>query len=1073
MRKLLAAAVALAPLALAAGGVQAQVVIDTTRTTPIQTSTASNGSPADVTVDEDGAIELDTGVAITLDSDNDVIVENGGSIEFEDAADGATGILAEGGNAGSITMDGRISITEDYEAEDDDDDGDLDGPFSEGSDRYGIRVVGGAPLDGDVTLGRQGAITVQGNDSYGVRTEADLTGDLVSRGAISVRGDNAYGVRSEGAVGGDVWIGGSVVALGEDSVAVSLEGDVAGGVRIDGSISATGFRYNSRPSNEDVLEGLDPDDLLIGGPAVRIGANVAGGVLLATVAPPVDDDDEDDDEDEENPDTDGDGVPDSEQTSATILSIGSAPAIEIGSTSNDVTLGLVGEDGAAYGFINRGGVTAAGVFDGVNSTSIRVGVDGGQAVVIEGGIRNEGEIVATAVEANATGLHIGSGASTPTFYNDGNITTSIATDGADVSNALLIEAGANIQSLYNSGSIRSQAAGSGASVVAIRDLSGSLTQIDNIGIISGAVSPSTDEDGETLPTTGDWIAIDVSANTTGVDLTQLVLDYDEENPPSNGIITPVINGDILLGSGADTVDIRDGIVNGDIDFGGGADSLIISGDAEVRGRLSSADGLLSIDIQGGILDAQQDEVLDIANLTVGEDGALVVTVDPANDAVDPVTNTAVAGFNVSGAATFADGAGLGVRFTSLVDDPTSYLIVQADELSFGAIDQDSLTENSPFLFVVEARGDEAAGQVFVDVRRRSADEIGMIASESAAYDAVYNALGGDEELREAFLAQNDRDSLLGVYEQMLPDHSGGALISLASGVDAVTRALSGRNNSAARGETSAWLQEINFHADKETGDAYGFKSEGFGFAGGVERGTSFGAIGVSTAFTSSDLEDPAAAAEERLSASLIELGLYWRAQGGAWTTWARAAGGYASFESVRQFVGEGVLRRADADWNGYTITAGAGASYERNFGRYSLRPEVIVEYFGLNEDGFEETGGGDGFDLAIEDREGHIFSSTAALNFGMGFGENQWLRPEIRVGWRQIISHDGGVTTARFLSGGSSFDLAADSLEGGGPIVGLRLNVGNDLGMLAVEADAEFLDDYVRYALLLRASFRF
>jgi len=983
MRKLLAAAVALAPLALAAGGVQAQVVIDTTRTTPVQTSTASNGSPADVTVDEDGAIELDSGVAITLDSDNDVTVETGGSIEFEDISGGATGVLAEGGNAGSITMDGAIAISEEYEAEDDDDDGDLDGPFAEGADRYGIRITGVDPLDGSLAVGRSGSISVQGNDSYGIRTEAGLTGDLISRGSINVRGDNGYGIRSGGAVGGDVWIGGTVSVQGEDSVGFSLEGDVAGGLRIDGAITATGFRYTNRPTNEEVLEDLDADDLLIGGPAIHIGANVAGGVLLATVAPPV----EEDDEDEENDDTDGDGVPDNEQTSATILSIGSAPAIEVGSTANDVTLGLVGADGAAYGFINRGGVTAAGVFDGVNSTSIRFGVAGGQAVVVEGGIRNEGEIVATAVEGNATGVHIGAGASTPLFYNDGNVTTNIATEGANVSSGVLIEAGASLPALYNAGSIRSQAAGSGASVVALRDLSGTLTQIDNIGIISGAVSPSTDDDGEPLPTTGDWIAIDVSANTTGVELTQLVLEYDEDNPPANGVITPVINGDVRLGSGADTVDIRDGIVNGDIDFGGGADSLIISGDAEVRGGLSSADGLLSIDIQGGVLDAQQDEVLDIANLTVGEDGALIVTVDPANDAVDPITGVAAAGFNVSGSAAFADGAGLGVRFTSLVDDPTSYLIVQADELTFGDIDQESLTENSPFLFVVEARGDEAAGQVFVDVRRRSADEVGMIASEAAAYDAVYNALGGDEELREAFLEQNDRDGLLGVYEQMLPDHSGGALISLASGVDAVTRALSGRNNSAARGETSAWLQEINFHADKETGEAYGFKSEGFGFAGGVERGTRYGAIGVSTAFTSSDLEDPAAAAEERLSASLIELGLYWRAQGGAWTTWARAAGGYASFESVRQFVGEGVLRRADADWNGYTVTAAAGASYERSFGRYSLRPELVVEYFGLNEDGFEETGGGDGFNLAVEDRVGHIFSSGAALNCGMVFGE--------------------------------------------------------------------------------------
>ena len=1073
MRKLLAAAVALAPLALAAGAAQAQVVIDDTRTTPIQTSTADDGDPADVTVDEDGAIELDEGVAITLDSDNDVLVENGGVIQFEDAADGATGILAQGGSAGSITMNGSLSVTEDYTVEDDDEDGDLDGPFAEGSDRYGIRVTGAAPLDGDINLGRQAVVTVEGNESYGVRTEVDVTGDLVSRAAIGVTGDNSYGVRSQGAVGGDMWIGGSIAVQGENSIGLSIEGDVDGALRIDSSITTTGYRYTSRPSNEEALEGLDPDDLLIGGAAVHIGADVAGGVLLATSAPPVEDDETEDGDEEENEDTDNDGVPDSEQTTAAILSIGSAPAIEIGSTSNDVTLGLVGEGDAGYGFINRGAVTAAGVYDNVNSTAIRVGVEGGQTVLIEGGLRNEGDISATAIQGDATGLHVAAGATTPVVHNQGTITSNIITDEDNLSSAFLIGAGGEVGSFYNSGTVQSDATGSAASTVAIRDLSGSLNEIDNIGVISASVTATADEDGEALPLTGDRIAIDVSANTSGVTLTQLVLEYDPENPPANNIITPIINGDILLGSGADTVDIRDGYVNGDIDFGSGADSLIVSGDAIIRGALSSADGQLSIDVQGGILDAQQEEVLDIANLSVGEDGALVITVDPANDAIDPVTGNASAGFKVSGSATFADGAGLGVRFTSLVDDPTSYLIVEADDLTFGEIDQESLTENSPYLFAVEARGDEAAGQVFVDVRRRTAEEIGMIASEASAYDAVYEALNANDELREAFLNQNDRESLLDVYEQMLPDHSGGALISLATGVDAVTRALAGRNNSAARGETSAWLQEINFYADKETNEAYGFKSEGFGLAGGVERGTRLGAIGVSTAFTSSDLEDPSAAAEERLSASLIELGLYWRAQGGAWTTWARAAGGYATFESVRQFVGEGVLRRADADWNGYTVTAAAGASYERNFGRYSLRPEVIVEYFGLNEDGFQETGGGDGFDLAVEDREGHIFSSTAALNFGMGFGENQWLRPEVRVGWRQIISHDGGVTTARFLSGGPAFDLAADSLEGGGAIVGLRLNVGNELGMLAVEADAEFLDDYVRYALLLRASFRF
>ena len=77
------------------------------------------------------------------------------------------------------------------------------------------------------------------------------------------------------------------------------------------------------------------------------------------------------------------------------------------------------------------------------------------------------------------------------------------------------------------------------------------------------------------------------------------------------------------------------------------------------------------------------------------------------------------------------------------------------------------------------------------------------------------------------------------------------------------------------------------------------------------------------------------------------------------------------------------------------------------------------------------------------------------------------------LGWCQNISVDRGETVARFASGGSDFKLTPASIEGGGPIAGLRLAVGNQLGMLSINADAEMLEDYVRYTLLLRASFRF
>src|SRR5690606_15145732 len=220
-------------------------------------------------------------------------------------------------------------------------------------------------------------------------------------------------------------------------------------------------------------------------------------------------------------------------------------------------------------------------------------------------------------------------------------------------------------------------------------------------------------------------------------------------------------------------------------------------------------------------------------------------------------------------------------------------------LDFGDINVDSLTNNSPYLYVVDAAADVPAGEVYIDVRRRTADEANFINAEEAAYDAIYTALGADEQLRNAFLAQTGRDGFINLYEQMLPDHSGGPLLSLASGLDAVTRALAGRTTVTPQGETSAWLQEINFYAEKDQEQAYGFESEGFGLAGGIERGTRLGAFGISVAFTSSDLEDPEAEAEEQLSARLIELGLYWRLQRQNWSVWARGAAGYATFDATR------------------------------------------------------------------------------------------------------------------------------------------------------------------------------
>lgn len=1097
MRILLASAVAIAPL-LAVTGAQAEVVVSTARTTPIQTSNATGTAADNVRIGSGGSIAVTSGAAMTLNSNNTLDIDSGGSITMAKSADGATGVLVNGGNTGSLAMGGSISITdslEDADYKDTDSDGDIDGPFATGTGRYGVRVAGPSAFTGNITLENTGSITVEGNNSYGLAVETDLTGRLQSLGTVRVLGDGTYGVRTTGAISGNVDLAGAITASGAGATGVSIEGDVGGALKIHSAITTTGYRYTTPPPAKPTsgtvsdsalyLEDLDADDLLQGGPAVRVAADIARGVLL-DVGPSYssagiegDDDgdsvkngDEDDDGDgvknRDDTDRDGDGILDASETTASLTSLGGAPALLIGSTTSTVTLGAVGTGDAAYGLINRGGISGSGVYAGVESRALQLGVAGGQAVTVVGGVRNEGTISASASKADATAVWVGAGVTAPTLSNTGTIQTGVSGDTAKTSTAVLIGAGANVGALTNTGAITAAFTGNHGDAVAVRDLSGSLTQLTNAGRI--AVGIALDPDDETTAD-GEAIAIDLSANTAGVLLRQYGIAADEDSTATDtdddGVpdsAEPTIVGAIRLGSGGDTLNVENGTIIGDISFGGGADTMTITGGAAVSGAITNAAGL-ALNVTNGSLFANQTTATNISSLNVGADGTLVLTVDPS-------ANTA-GGFNVSGAANIATGAALGVRFASLLQEPARFDVINAGSLTVGTIDQALLSENSPYLYVVSAGADTTAGKVYVDARRRTAQEAGLIPVEAAAFDAVYEALGDNTTLQNLFLSQTDREGFANVYEQMLPDHSGGPLMSLSAGVDAVTRALTGRNASAAPGETSAWLQEINFYADKDKTDSYGFRSEGFGVAGGVEKGTSVGAFGVTAAFTSSDIEDPEAEAEEILSANLLELGLYWRAQGQYWTTWARAAGGYASFSADRSLVADGVYLNNSSDWHGWTAAAAGGASYERNFGRLNVRPEVYAEYFRLSEDARTESGGGDGFDLDIDSRDSHIFSAVAAMNVGYGFGRDGWIRPELRIGYRQNLSVDAGETIARFASGGPDFVLSPDAVEGGGLLLGFRLNLGNDLGMLSLTGDAELMEDYVRYSLLLRASFRF
>ena len=233
--------------------------------------------------------------AITINSNNKVT--NEGTLAIQ-GVNGATGILANPGFAGDISNSGPITIDENFTPTDSDNDGDLDGPFAQGNNRFGIRVAPGGTYTGNIT--NSGAITIKGNNSAGIALDSTLNGSFNgNNGSISVLGDNAVGLRT-GAVTGNVKVGNaSVIAVaGQNATGVLIGGNVGGGVTIQGNVSATGYRSTTPPADPSKL---DADDLLQGGPAVLIAGNVVGGILL-DIRPA--------DNDPNSTDEDQDGIPD-------------------------------------------------------------------------------------------------------------------------------------------------------------------------------------------------------------------------------------------------------------------------------------------------------------------------------------------------------------------------------------------------------------------------------------------------------------------------------------------------------------------------------------------------------------------------------------------------------------------------------------------------------------------------------------------------------------------------------------------------------------------------------------------
>ncbi|MGX6647943.1 autotransporter outer membrane beta-barrel domain-containing protein [Maricaulaceae bacterium MS644] len=1120
MRRSLLAAASIAALATSQSWAQTATEINEEVNAPVDTATTNGGAPGDIVIGASGRVILDgaggqTGPAVLINSNNSLEIVSGAQVEITDTdangddtdLNGAVGVQMNSGVTGEFTNNGRIALQDSYIATDsgtdniddydgdgqeDDPDGEADGPFATDRNKTGLLigevdgnfapVAGQGPVTGNVTNSASGRIDVAGQDSYGIRVVTGLSGDLINDGVVSIRGERSTGISVEADIGGDVQIS-AITATAPGGQGAVLNGDIGGGLRLTGAISVNGYRIPQRVS-EELFRLLDSgDDDIDAGSAVVIGGSVRDGVFVS-----------------------GRGA--INQTSS------GAPAVVIGSGGQTINLGEVelpddfnedrtdddtDPDRLGYSVVNEGSITSSGIYDGRDNTAFLIGGFDSQGllrtVILEaGGVLNSGSIAAIAYDGAATALRFGQGVTAAPgeeieVVNTGNITASgvlgfeddgfgavdnpgtpgnEADYGTGQAFGLVLDSGSQIRRILNTeGTIIARVVGGGQSATAIKVDSNAVETIENNSVISAITQNLVDEwaDGS-API--ELIAIDARNHDGGLRVVQNQ-ELDEDGEPVREVS---IRGDVLFGSGADTLELNGGTMTGDVRFGEGADRLVING-GSLSGSISDSGGDLVVDVSNGTLVLTGSDALNLTEANFGDGGVLELQVD--------TTARAAAFLNASGAVRFTSGADLSVSLANLVGESAQIAILTAGDLDIA--DEAILdTTESPFLYDATLARDAAdPNSLVLTLRRKTAAEVGLDESRAAAYDEALAAFESVEALGAAFAGVRTQQDFFSAYNQLLPEYASSAIQFALASNDAAAGALSVRLANARLAPddlAGVWAQEFGYYADRSA-NAFGpgYRGQGVGIAVGLDRPMGpFYAVGFNVLGSASEVEE-IDGFDEPMVALTGQIGTYAGLDLGGVDVSGAVALGYDFFESERNILVGEFASTNTAEWSGWHISASAKAGRDFTFNRWIVRPETSLTYLSLFESGYTETvsdPSNDPLALIVDDRESAALLGAATLTVSRRFGGDlSWWAPSVNVGYRGDFLSDEGETTAQFGETGSPFTLRSSSLSGSGVLLGFGLSAGSNYSTFSFAYDADLRDDFVRHVarLVIRLTF--
>jgi hypothetical protein len=262
-----------------------------------------------------------------------------------------------------------------------------------------------------------------------------------------------------------------------------------------------------------------------------------------------------------------------------------------------------------------------------------------------------------------------------------------------------------------------------------------------------------------------------------------------------------------------------------------------------------------------------------------------------------------------------------------------------------------------------------------------------------------------------------------LFDQFLPDYSGGPFNGLANATRAVFQAQGEEVRDMVPGEPRSWLQEVGVGTKFESVNDIDYQTGGFAVAGGIEHQLGENQFyGFSGSFMSSEIRNANRALGSLLTGSALMSSVYWRAQEGPMVIDASFGGAYAWFESDRRIVDQNTLgvqnliRTANADWTGALAGARLGVTYNWNAGPFYVKHDAVLDAVYVREGGYAENGGGAGVNLVVGERETYEVAAEAGILLGARFGRTFKWGPELRVAYRGQLDGGEGETIGHFVS---------------------------------------------------------